>query len=390
MTMTTAGQYDWLAMLYLGGDDDLFEFGTQLLNEAKGVGSSNRVAIVAQHDPAQPKSMTRRGQLLPGQWASQVIGETHGSPKDIVDFIDYAKRSFPASKRMLVLWDHGNGWQNVHAFESVMAATVRLRIQDLSDVVHRQQGINVLCFDSCLMAMIEIAYQLRERVEYIVASENVVPADSGWPYDSILRTLTVRPQTEPEQVVRSIVDGFCGSYNGSGQPVTLSAIKVAAVEPAVAAIDAFARELIAACINGSREQVMFARRYSQSFGNPDYVDLFSFCDELQRLVPDKRCIFDAAEEVKKAIHRLVIGTTRGGARSIRGAHGISVYFPDRPISPLYYNLDFAQPKTCMWASFITMMAPKIAAPRRIEKPPSECICERDSGCEASEHVLAHA
>ncbi|MEA2464178.1 MAG: hypothetical protein QOJ98_1925, partial [Acidobacteriota bacterium] len=224
--MTAAGEYDWLAMLYLGGDDDLFEFGKQLLNEAKGVGSTSRVAIVAQHDPAQPKAMTRRGQLLPGQWASQVIGETNGSPQDIVDFIDYAKRSFPAKKRMLVLWDHGNGWQNVHVFESVMAATVRLRIQDLSDVVRVQHGINILCFDSCLMAMIEIAYQLRERVEYIVASENVVPADSGWPYDSILRTLTVRPETESEQVVRSIVDGFCGSYNGSGQPVTLSAIKV--------------------------------------------------------------------------------------------------------------------------------------------------------------------
>lgn len=388
--MNTAAQYDWLAMLYLGGDDDLFEFGKQLLDEAKGVGSTHRVAIVAQHDPAQPKAVTKRGQLLPGQWASQVIGETNGSPRDIIDFIDYAKRSFPANKRMLVLWDHGNGWQNVHVFESVMAATVRLRIQDISDIVHRNQGINVLCFDSCLMAMIEIAYQLRERVEYIVASENVVPADSGWPYDSILRTLTVRPETEPEQVVRSIVDGFCGSYNGSGQPVTLSAIKVAAVGPAVVAIDCLARELIAACINGSREKVLFARRYSQSFGNPDYVDLVSFCEELQRLVPDRQCIVDAAEEVKQAVARLVIGTTRGGARSIRGAHGISIYFPDRPISPLYYNLDFAKPKTCMWASFITMMAPKIAPPRMIKEAPAECVCERNSECNAAHHELAPA
>jgi hypothetical protein len=383
-------QCDWLAMFYLGGDDDLFEFGKQLLNEAKGVGSTDRVAIVAQHDPVQPKAMTRRGQLANGQWASQVVGETEGSPKDIVDFIEYAKTAFPAKKRMLVLWDHGNGWQNVHVFESVMAATVRLHIQDFSRFVGPQHGINVLCFDSCLMAMIEIAYQLRERVEYIVASENVVPADSGWPYDSILRTLTVRPETEPEQVVRSIVDGFCGSYNGSGQPVTLSAIKVSEVEPAVAAIDCLSRELIAACINGSREKVLFARRYSQSFGNPDYVDLVSFCDELRRLLADKKCIVAAADEVKKSVGRLVIGTTRGGARSIRGAHGISIYFPDRPISPLYYDLDFAAPKTCMWASFITMMAPKIAVPRLIESPqPAQlCICKRNDRCKASH--LAHA
>jgi hypothetical protein len=360
-------QYEWLAMLFLGGDNDLFRFGQDLLTEAQRVGSSSKVAVVVQHDPTEPHAPTFRGQLFPGRWERENIGRTSGDPATIIAFTNYAKRRFPAAKRMLILWDHGNGWQNVHVFDSVMAATDRLAIQDIFEVVDKHPGIGVLCFDSCLMAMIEIAYQLRKRVEFIVASENVVPADSGWPYDAILRTLTMRPHITPAQVVCSIVDGFSGAYNGSDQPVTLSALQLKYVEQTVAAIDALARELIGLCTSGSRQQVLFARRYAQSFGNPDYIDLFSFCLELQRLLPGSP-IDEAAEAVKTEVGRLVLGATRGSAPSISGAHGVSIYFPDRPISRLYAKLDFAQTRTCMWATFLTMVTPKIARPERMPHP----------------------
>ncbi|MEA2488338.1 MAG: hypothetical protein QOH21_130, partial [Acidobacteriota bacterium] len=57
---------DWLVMLYLGGDNDLFRFGEDLLKEAQRVGSNSRVAVVAEHDPVQPSLPTRRGQIFPG------------------------------------------------------------------------------------------------------------------------------------------------------------------------------------------------------------------------------------------------------------------------------------------------------------------------------------
>lgn len=363
----TSARYDWLAMLFLGGDNDLFRFGQDLLTEAQRVGSSDRVAVVAQHDPTDPHAVTYRGQLFPRRWEREPIGRTAAGPTTIVDFIAYAKSRFSAKKRMLILWDHGNGWQNVHVFESVMAATDRLALQDIFDVVDQQRGIGVLCFDSCLMAMIEIAYQLRDRVEYIVASENVVPADSGWPYDAILRTLTMRPQITTVEVVRAIVDGFSGSYNGSDQPVTLSALCVSHVNRTVGAIDRLSRELIAACTAGKKQKVLIARRYAQSFGNPDYIDIVSFCNELQRQFP-ATTIEKTAMEVKDEIDRLVVGVTRGSAPSISGAHGVSVYFPDRPMSSLYEKLDFAKASVCMWATFLAMVTPKLKAPQPMKSP----------------------
>lgn len=362
----TSAPYEWLVMLFLAGDNDIFKFGTILLDEAKRVGSSSAVAVVAEQDPTNPRDQTMRGPLQGGMWNSQPIGVTPGDPKTIKDFVNDSHKTFPANKRMLVLWDHGNGWQNIHVFGPVTQATDKRRLADVFETIGEEPKIDVLCFDSCLMAMIEIAYELRGRVEYIVASENIVPADTGWPYTSILGALTMRPQITPAQVVCAIVDGFSGSYNDSEQqPVTLSALKLENVDYAVQAIDALARQLLATCINGGRQQVMFARRYAQSFGNPDYVDIISFCDELlrQELSED---IHAAAMNVRAKVGDLILAPVRGSTPSVNAAHGISIYFPDRPMSMLYKDLEFAKPANCMWSTFISMMAPPLIAPSPLE------------------------
>src|SRR5688500_15402697 len=158
-----------------------------------------------------------------------------------------------------------------------------------------------------------------------------------------------------------MVHGFGGSYNGSNQPVTLTAFDVREVDEAVAAIDRLSRELIATCMTEQRSKILLARQYAQSFGNPDYIDIVSFCEELQRLMPDTR-VAASTYRVIDAIHTLVLAFTRSGAPSISRANGVSIYFPGRPMSPQYATLDFAQPDKCMWASFIQMVAPQLAAP----------------------------
>jgi hypothetical protein len=339
---------DWLVMLYLAGDNDLFKFARTLIAEAKRVSSTDRVTVVAEHDPVQPNAETLRGRFSGGRWNSVPIGLTDGSPRDIVRFIRWAKATYPAKQRVFIQFDHGNGWQNVHVFEQVTEASQELRIKSVIRQALTAEPTDVLCFDSCLMAMIEIVYELR-----------MVPADLGWPYDAILRSLTLRPDVTPEVVAKAMVHGFGGSYNASNQPVTLTAFDVREVEEAVAAIDRLSRELIAACVNGERSSILMARQYAQSFGNPDYVDIVSFCEELQRLVPDSR-IAAATYPVIDAIHSFVLAFTRSGAPSISRANGVSIYFPCRPMSPQYATLDFAQPDKCMWASFIQMVAPQLA------------------------------
>jgi len=346
-------------MLYLAGDNDLFTFAQTLIAEAKRVSSTDHVTVVAEHDPVQPNEQTLRGRFWGGRWNSFPIGLTEGSPRDIVRFIRWAKATYPARQRVFIQFDHGNGWQNVHVFEQVTEASQELRIKSVIRQALTEEPTDVLCFDSCLMAMIEIVYELR-MVKYIVASQNVVPADLGWPYDAILRSLTLRPDVTPEMVAKAMVHGFGGSYNASNQPVTLTAFDVREVDETVVAIDRLSRELIAVCSNGMRSNILLARQYAQSFGNPDYIDIVSFCEELQRFMPDTR-VAASTYPVIDAIHSLVLAFTRSGAPSISHANGVSIYFPTRPMSPQYATLDFAQPDKCMWASFIQMVAPQIQA-----------------------------
>src|SRR5687768_65609 len=105
---------DWLVMLFLGADNDLFQFGQSLLDEVTRVGSNDRVAIVAELDPTTPKAETQRGLLLAGRRDLRNIGLTKGDPAEIIAFIDDSRATYEARHRALILWDHGNGWQNVH------------------------------------------------------------------------------------------------------------------------------------------------------------------------------------------------------------------------------------------------------------------------------------
>ncbi|HVR39091.1 MAG TPA: hypothetical protein VMU84_08335, partial [Thermoanaerobaculia bacterium] len=101
------------------------------------------------------------------------------------------------------------------------------------------------------------------------------------------------------------------------------------------------------------------RRYCQSFANPDYIDIISFCEQLELRLP-KTAIAAAAAAVKPKIRSAVIRRGRTIARSVAGANGLSIYFPDRPIAESYAQLEFAKAKNCAWVQFIEHLAPKLS------------------------------
>ncbi|HWW62592.1 MAG TPA: clostripain-related cysteine peptidase, partial [Thermoanaerobaculia bacterium] len=360
---------DWLVMLFLCGDDTIFQFGASVLREAARDGSNDRVVIMAQREPIKTSASAKRGKVERGQpQLTENVGITLNNPQALVDFIKNAESRFPTENQLLVLWDHGNGWQNVHVFEPVARATAIVNRQQV-DTLHltdlgqtlKDRGINVVGFDSCLMAMIEIAYELRNKVEFMVAAQNVVPADSGWPHDIIFHTLTNNPEMTPQNLVSAIVNAFSAAYNDSAEPVALSAIRLSSeVDDAVAAIDVLARDLIDG-LSTHRQEIMLARRYCQSFANPDYIDIISFCEQLEQRLPDTG-IARAAAEVRKKTRAIIVHRGRSRARSIAGANGLSIYFPDRPIAASYAKLEFAKARNCAWSQFIERVAPKLIAP----------------------------
>ncbi|HIJ94634.1 MAG TPA: peptidase C11 [Desulfuromonadales bacterium] len=122
MPVKAAEQRNWTIMVYLAGDNNLDSAGVVDLKEMKTVGSSDRIAVLAQFDRAGSKAATVRYCLEKGTTlakdAVQTLGETNtGDPNVLEDFVTWGITNYPADHYLLVLWNHGAGWDDANLFQ---------------------------------------------------------------------------------------------------------------------------------------------------------------------------------------------------------------------------------------------------------------------------------
>lgn len=113
---------NWTIMVYLAGDNNLDSAGVVDLNEMKTVGTTDQVAVLAQFDRAGSKAETIRYCLRKGtsvaKDAVQKLGETNmGEPKVLEEFVTWGVKSYPADHYLLVLWNHGAGWDDANLYQ---------------------------------------------------------------------------------------------------------------------------------------------------------------------------------------------------------------------------------------------------------------------------------
>jgi len=87
------------------------------------------------------------------------------------------------------------------------------------------QRLSILGFDSCVMGMLEVAYQFSPFADALIASEGIVP-DAGWTYGKILGCLAQDNELETKKVAEKFVTGFIESqdaYKIGGVSVDMAA-----------------------------------------------------------------------------------------------------------------------------------------------------------------------
>jgi len=122
MTPQAATARNWTIMVYLAGDNNLDSAGVVDLKEMKAVGTSDKIAVLAQFDRAGNKGATTRYCLRKGTTvakdAVQTLGETNmGDPKVLEEFVIWGVTNYPADHYLLVLWNHGAGWDDANLYE---------------------------------------------------------------------------------------------------------------------------------------------------------------------------------------------------------------------------------------------------------------------------------
>ena len=350
-------------------------------------------------------SKTTRYQLTKGQASSlskdakQKLGNQNtGDPKSLIDFVSWVAANYPADRYALVLWNHGQGWDDTDIFEGERSGSRRRprsnafrhaffrrtvekaaaaarhtdhttrailiddNSKDFLDNVEMQKvakaavakfggKIDLFGMDACLMNQIEVAYQLRKQAAFIVGSELTEPLD-GWPYDRILAKLAKKPTMDPGELATTIVDDYIASYKSDGGPVTQSAVAVGHIEAVATAIDALGTALLASMGSpAAKETIQIARLKTQHFDDNlnANVDLRHFCELLDSAnVPG--AIKAAAQGVRAALDSYVLKSGHLGV-NVANAKGVSIYFPQDQISPLYKkHLDFAKKNS--WTKFL--------------------------------------
>lgn len=393
----------WTFMVYLAGDNNLSAAGEKDLGEMRTVGSTGEVSVVAEFDRIGETGETKRYhvQLDGADERVESIGETDcGDPQVLQDFVEWAAREYPAERYALILWNHGGGWEpteidriarsvnarNYYGREATERRASPLgraffrttweKILSLESVDERAicsddgsghsldtielgkvlakvvetlgQPLDLLGMDACLMSNLEVAYQARPYVRYIVASEENEPND-GWPYDRILRYLVDNPDADTAGLARKIVDAYVQFYverhhNGA---VTQAALDLSQLDLLMAPLDHLAEVLIPRMDAAKLELGEALYATSANFWHGTLWDIAHVCQELAAKTGDD-ATRQAAAGVKATLqpqaNTFVIAEGHSGDK-VRHCGGTTIYLPPKilhKVSRYYGDLAFAR------------------------------------------------
>ncbi len=92
------------------------------------------------------------------------------------DFVNYSLTEYPADKTMLVIKGEGLGWRGICVDTNEMGDKDIMTVDKIAGVLEGR-GIDILVLEGDNMAMIEVAYELRNAVPYLVATQSQIQED---------------------------------------------------------------------------------------------------------------------------------------------------------------------------------------------------------------------
>ncbi|MBM7605117.1 hypothetical protein JOC75_003140 [Metabacillus crassostreae] len=343
-------QADYTFMVFLNGTDlestvdketnEMYGAGSSDLDEMMKIGSRTNLNVIVQTggtkqwlnediDPTQNQVWQVEKDHLTN--LADIGNQNIGNPETLTDFIVWTIHNFPAEKYVLDLWNHGGGplggygVDEVNDLDNLTLKELHTALQDAYD----QTGVifEVIGFDACLMASLEVAHTVSPFGKYLVASEELEPGH-GWNYTAILDELTHNPSMDGAALGRVIADGFYkqAEEQDTDATVTLSVTDLSKVKDVLKALDGLMQEAIPDLQTPSdRNMISGSLSKAESYGggstNEGYSDLFDlghFARNLTNEYPEADLLLSA---IKEAVVYKINGETR------QYGEGLSIYFP---------------------------------------------------------------
>jgi hypothetical protein len=366
-------QKEWTFLLFLNGHNNLDSYGAYNINQMEEVGSSNDLNMVVQWASLANKK-TQRMLIQKDNNTSQVtspVVETMapvdmGDYKQLVEFVRWGVEKYPAKHYFIAVWNHGNGWHRMNTNGNSIVRDISYDDISGNHITTEQLGlamaesakiighkVDVYGSDACLMAMAEVAGEMKNSVDFMVGSEEVEPG-YGWPYNTFMARWSERPQQTPAEVATALTEEYTKAYDGGiygEQDVTFSAMDLSKLDGLFTAMKNL-KTSMASLSAADMKTVKTAASSTQSFTYSDYRDLSHFTSKIAATSIGVNSSILA--DINSSIKELVISSGATGMYA-NTAKGISVWMPTSASTLSTYSARYSAlevNKSTDWLSFL--------------------------------------
>ncbi len=367
--LAPVGTKGWTVLVYMTADNNLEGDALKDLTEMASVDSGADLRFVVQADRAVGQAAgailnlgdfttAKRFVVRRGLVQDQVdLGELNmGLTSTLADFVTWGIKTYPGERYMLVFWDHGGGWKGFGWDDSAIIAGEpdHLSLDRIAAGV--QQGLaattvarfDVIGFDACLMATIEVAESVKPYASYLLASEETEPGH-GWDWAAFGGGGLL----SPIDLGKKVIDGFWAQSSSApwndAAGVTLSLVDLGMLGPIETAMASLAgtypnagavAPVLGSVASGRQKAVEYA-------SNPDPAQAYQLVDAWHLF--SGMSGVTGASTLQTAVAGAVVHERHGQAKE--GSHGLSIYFP---VDSAYYNTGYdALPGMTAWRTFLT-------------------------------------
>ncbi len=339
-----AGDGSWAVYWYLCGSDletdggfattDLSEMMEVQLPENVNVVIQTGGAAVWQNDQMDPEKLQR---WLYNSEGLQLIEEQDtanmGDAQTLYEFLAFANENYPADKVAVTFWNHGGGsvggaaFDELYGLDSLDLAEMYQAFDAVWPADAEHPALELVGFDTCLMATVDVASTFQGFAKYLVASEEVEPGN-GWLYSGWLGALAENTDMDGAALGVAICDTYyqgCEAV-GTQDQTTLSVTDLSKLDPLLEAYESFGQEALAASAEdpGFFAELGRAAVQSENYGGNTREQGYTNMVDLGHLARQTAWMLPSAQNVCDALTDCVLYQVSGPYRA--EATGLSCYY----------------------------------------------------------------
>ena len=235
--------YNKSVLIYVAGNNSLSSYVSSTISQlSKGdylppTGSKDEVLLLYIRDLFDNPYLMRMSRDEDGTVRKTTVfhypsDQNSATPETLEQVLRDAENLYPSRERGLILWSHSSGWlptrymndymeieENAAGYvdgkmtikggkvtsfgQDYVNTKLEIEIQDLAEVLPFHY--DYIIFDSCLMGCVEVAYELKDKCDFIAFSPAEIKSQ-GFPY-----YMMMEPLFKDNDIVRALTD-ICAEY----------------------------------------------------------------------------------------------------------------------------------------------------------------------------------